>query len=141
MSTQNLIRLTVLVLTSILAACGGTPQTAADIPANQASDQSMTVPDQSVTDGIVTVDEVTVASPSWVVIHPDDNGNLHPNGIGRIALDAGQHQNIEVSIDLERATRVLYAEIHDDLGIPGQFELLDAPAKPSVVVSFNVSLP
>jgi hypothetical protein len=139
MSTQNLIRLTVLVLTSILAACGGTPETPADIPANQMPD--LTVLDQSVTDGMVTVDEVTVASPSWVVIHPDDNGNLHPNGIGRVALDAGQHQNIEVSIDLERATRVLYAEIHDDLGIPGQFELLDRPAQPSVVVSFNVSLP
>jgi hypothetical protein len=139
MSTQNLIRLTVLMLTSILVACGGAPQAPSDISANQVPD--LTVPDQSVTDGIVTVDEVTVASPSWVVIHPDDNGNLHPNGIGRIALDAGQHQNIEISIDLERATRVLYAEIHDDLGIPGQFELLDGPAKPSVVVSFNVSLP
>lgn len=141
MSTKNPIYLTILVLTSILPACGSMPQSPTAVSASEAAEQSMIVSDQSVADGIVTVDEVVVVRPSWVVIHPDDNGSLDPNAVGRIAVDTGRHQNIDISVDLERATPVLYAEIHDDLGIPGRFELLDSPAKPSVIVSFRVSLP
>jgi hypothetical protein len=85
----------------------------------------------------VTIEEVVVVRPSWVVIHPDDNGSLDPNGVGRIALEIGSHQDIDINIDVERATRILYAELHDDLGLPGHFELLDRPANPLVIVELS----
>jgi hypothetical protein len=131
----------VAVLTLALAACGAgaTPTSA---PATQMPEQSMTISDQSVSAGIITIDELVIVRPSWVVIHPDNNGS--PNNktnVGRIALPTGRHENVEITLDLARVTPLLYAEIHDDLGAPGEFEALDRPAKPSVLVTFNVTLP
>lgn len=134
--------LTLTVLAFILAACGGatTPLAPTEVPATEPPVQSLVVNDQDVTGGIVRVAEVIVVKASWIVIHRDQNGNPG-RGIGRIALPAGRHENVAINIDLAQATPLLFAEVHDDVGLPGEFELADKPATPSVRVSFNVTLP
>ncbi len=134
----------VAVLTMALAACGaGATPTAAstEAPAAESPEQSMAISDQSVSAGIVTIDELVIVRPSWVVIRPDNNGKPHPRGVGRIALPTGRYENVEITLDLARVTPLLYAEIRDDLGLPGEFEAVDRPASPSVRVTFKVTLP
>jgi len=112
------------------------------IPATDAPEQSMTISDQSVSAGMMTIGELVVVRPSWVVIHPDKNGspNFRTN-VGRIVLPTGRHESVVITLDLARVTPLLYAEIHDDLGLPGQFDVFDQPAQPLVIVPFNVTLP
>jgi len=152
MKTKFFTIIIVTFLAMALAACGANATgnaaptsarpTAASVgaPAADVPDQSMTISDQSVSAGIVTIDEVVVVRPSWVVIHPDKNGSPNKANVGRIALPSGRYENVEIALDSARVTPLLYAEIHDDLGAPGQFEVFDRPAIPQLLVTFNVTL-
>ncbi len=85
---------------------------------------SVSVGDQSIAAGSVTVDEVVVAEPGWIVIHADAEGAPGPI-LGQSQLEWGSNSDIAVSIDASGATETLYAMLHSDRGTQGTFEFPD----------------
>jgi hypothetical protein len=70
---------------------------------------------------IVTVDSVLSRGPGWMVIHTDNNGA--PGPIAGIAPVAdGSNLNVEVVLDQNSPTPVLYAMLHTDDGEVGTYE-------------------
>jgi predicted lipoprotein with Yx(FWY)xxD motif len=147
----------VLVAGLLLAACGGAatevpaPTEQATVrptavPADGASTQqpSITVSDQQVVDGTVTVDSVTAAEAGWLVIHADADGG--PGAVlGHAAVGAGTHQQVAVAIDGSGTTPTLYAMLHVDTGTAGEYDFPDAdpPVKVNdkvVVKPFQVEM-
>ena len=113
----------------------------------QETTPSVTVNDQEIQDGTVTVAEVVSDGAGWIVIHADDNGAPGPV-IGQAAVSDGTNQNVSVQIDTGAATETLYAMLHTDSGEMGTYEFPDADppvqVDGSVVVqpfSTAVSLP
>jgi len=82
---------------------------------------SVTVSDQPIEDGTVTVDMVVAAGPGWIVIHIDEDGSPGPV-IGQAAVEEGENEDVEVEIDEDQATDTLHAMLHDDLGTVGTYE-------------------
>jgi len=112
--------------------------TAAPVPA-------VVVSDQDAGQGSVTIDEVTAAEPGWIVIHLSLDGAPGPV-IGYSAVQDGQNLAVPVEIDLASATPQLFAMLHLDRGVAGQYEFPgdDGPAKAGetvVNVPFSVTLP
>lgn len=92
---------------------------------------SVTVSDQPVVDGTVTVDEVVSAGPGWIVIHADADGAPGPD-IGHTAVEEGTNTDVVVEIDMAMATERLHAMLHDDLGVMGEYEFPGADAAVAV---------
>lgn len=88
---------------------------------------SVTVADQEVVDGKITVAEVVSAGPGWIVIHTDDGGKPGPV-IGYAAVADGVNTDVVVEIDVKAATPTLYAMLHTDAGAVGQYEFPGADA-------------
>ncbi len=86
---------------------------------------SVTVSDQAIEDGMVTVDTVVSDGPGWIVIHADDGGAPGPV-IGQAAVSDGENTDVTVEIDTEAATETLWAMLHDDTGEEGTYEFPDA---------------
>ena len=89
----------------------------------------VTVSDQDIADGVVTVDSVVSSGPGWIVIHIDNNGAPGPV-IGHTAVNDGENANVNVEIDASMATETLYAMLHVDAGQVGTYEFpgADTPA-------------
>lgn len=86
---------------------------------------SITVSDQDVSDGIVTVDEVVSAGPGWVVVHADADGSPGPV-IGETSVPDGTSEDVEVEVDMDAATETLHVMLHEDTGTEGTWEFPDA---------------
>ena len=89
---------------------------------------SLTVEDQTIEDGTVTIAGISAAVPSWMVIHADDGG---PGPvIGHAPVEQGQNNDVVVEIDTSQATETLYAMLHVDAGVEGEYEFPgdDGPA-------------
>lgn len=132
-----------LVAALVISACGGAatvapePTTApteepaaepTEAPADddgQAQTPAVTVSDQTLAEGTVTVDSVTAAEAGWIVIHADQDGAPGPV-IGQAAVEAGTTENVSVQIDGDGATSTLYAMLHLDTGAAGEYEFPDA---------------
>lgn len=82
---------------------------------------SVMVSDQAVKDGMVTIDQIVAADPSWIVIHTEVDGSPGPV-IGFAPVAAGTNANLEVEIELEAATPTLFAMLHIDAGSLGEYE-------------------
>jgi predicted lipoprotein with Yx(FWY)xxD motif len=83
---------------------------------------ALTVMDQDVSNGKVTIASVTSSGPGWVAIHTQgSDGNPGPE-IGYTAVKSGVNQNIVVIIDATKATPVMFAMLHIDAGIFGKYE-------------------
>jgi hypothetical protein len=98
-------------------------------PANaQAPSPSITVEDQDVENGNVTIQQVVAEEQGWIVIHAEEDGEPGPV-IGYTQVAAGENSNVVVEIDQEQATETLYAMLHIDAGQIGEFEFPgpDAP--------------
>lgn len=82
---------------------------------------SVTVTDQEVTAGAVTVD-VAFDEPGWMVIHADNAGS--PGAvIGFAPLMPGMaKQQLVIPIDVTQATPTVFAMLHEDEGIVGVYE-------------------
>jgi plastocyanin len=117
---------------------------------------------QEVIEGSVTIQEVATDLPGWVVIHADEAGAPGPI-MGYTNIPPGIHRNIMVEIDPALIdVDILYARLHIDAGVPGQFEypgpdrpvtvegqilvepfhiagVLDRPSEPSVVAVLNTT--
>lgn len=85
-----------------------------------AIEAAVTASDQAAVEGTVTVDKVSAAEPGWIVIHIDVNGAPGPV-IGFAPVAVGNHQNVAVEIDLAQATPTLYAMLHIDAGVAGEY--------------------
>lgn len=107
---------------------------------------SVVVSDQAVADnGLVTVDQATVLVPSWLVIHADDDGTPG-DVVGRILLEPGEHEGLQLPIHWRAGTPRLHAVLYGDSGQSGQLELpdVDLPLLFSgrpVATTFNATFP
>jgi hypothetical protein len=99
----------------------------------------VTVADQAVRDGTVTIAQVVSNGPGWIVIHADANGGPGPV-TGYAAVKDGVNVNVVVKIDTAKATPVLYAMLHTDAGTVGTYEFPGAD-KPVMVDGKMVSPP
>ena len=80
-------------------------------------------------DNTVTVSSVTADTNGWLVIHAQAEGNPGPV-IGTAPVSAGVNNAVVVEIDPASATETLYAMLHVDAGIEGEYEFPgdDGPA-------------
>jgi glucose/arabinose dehydrogenase/plastocyanin len=104
--------------------------TATAEPAAAALTPAVTVADQELSDGTVTIAAVTAAEPGWIVIHADANGAPGPV-IGFAPVATGDNENVQVEVDEAGATGTLYAMLHVDAGVAGEYEFPgdDVPAR------------
>jgi plastocyanin len=106
---------------------------------------SVTVTDQDVSSGTVSIPVVVAAEPGWVAIHTTKNGAPGPV-IGQAPVLIGANADIQVDIDLARATGQLFAMLHVDAGVAGEYEFpgADVPVTAGdqlVNVPFNATFP
>ncbi|RME13862.1 MAG: hypothetical protein D6802_00350 [Ardenticatenia bacterium] len=90
---------------------------------------SVTVMDQDITDGTVTVAEVVSDGAGWIVIHAQAEGKPGPI-LGYAPVADGVNKDVVVEIDASKATETLYAMLHTDAGEMGKFEFPDGPDGP-----------
>ncbi|WP_108447307.1 DUF7282 domain-containing protein [Halomonas denitrificans] len=72
----------------------------------------------------VTVAGVSVAEDGFVVVHASDDAGkiVAPASIGHVAVAAGDHAAVEVSLAREVAAgERLYVMLHRDTGTPGEY--------------------
>ncbi|MEZ4733947.1 MAG: cupredoxin domain-containing protein [Caldilineaceae bacterium] len=81
----------------------------------------ITVFDQAIENGAVTVARVDSEGPGWIVIHADRNGAPGPV-IGHSAVEDGPNIEVSVPITAAEATETLYAMLHTDAGEEGVYE-------------------
>lgn len=86
---------------------------------------SVTVSDQPIENGTVTVDSVVSDGPGWIVIHSEADDAPGPS-IGYAAVEDGENEDVVVEIDVDLATETLYAMLHADTDEIGVFEFPDA---------------
>jgi len=103
----------------------------------------VTVKDQAVGNGTVTVRLVVSNGPGWIVIHADQGGKPGPV-VGHAVVHNGRNRNVTVAVDTEKLTDTLYAMLHTDSGKMGTYEFPngDPPVKNDgqiVVVPFTVT--
>lgn len=100
--------------------------------AQMMQEPSITVGAQSIKNGRIVVRSVESDGPGWLVIHADRNG-APGEVIGYTRVREGANNHLSVEIDTDRATRTLYAMLHDDKGEMGVYEFPGADAP----VSYN----
>jgi predicted lipoprotein with Yx(FWY)xxD motif len=83
---------------------------------------SITVSDQAIQDGAVTVSQVVSSGNWWLVIHKQNPDGSMGEYVGATLIKNGVNTNVVVKIDMTRATPVLYAMLHEDHGVIGQLE-------------------
>lgn len=91
---------------------------------------SVTVENQPIKNGTVTVADVVSDGPGWIVIHRDEGG-APGTVIGYAAVESGDNQNVQVEVDVAQATDTLYAMLHTDAGQQGTYEFpgADSPVE------------
>ncbi|RME44302.1 MAG: hypothetical protein D6796_11960, partial [Caldilineae bacterium] len=100
------------------------------LPAAAQMTPSVTVSDQAILKGTVTIEKVVSDGPGWIVIHTQKDGKPGPI-IGHAAVSDGENDNVVVQIDATAATATLYAMLHTDAGQVGTYEFPgdDVPVK------------
>ncbi len=120
---------------------GALPPKAAATPTVVAA--KVTVSDQSVDGGLLTIAEVDSPAAGWLVIHVQADGK--PGAVlGYSPVKAGVNTNVTVTVDDSKATPVLYAMLHTDAGTVGTYEFpgADGPVMVNgemVSPAFNVT--
>ena len=132
-----------IVLVLLVAACGSaaeptavptavptSPPAPTDTPvAETMITPSVTVADQEIVDGKVTIAEVVSDGPGWLVVHAQADGNPGPI-LGYSPVTDGNNADVMVEIDAANATETLYAMLHTDAGEAGAWEFPDGPDTP-----------
>jgi plastocyanin len=90
---------------------------------------SVTVADQEIADGKVTIAEVVSNGPGWLVIHAQADGKPGPI-LGYSPVADGANADVLVEIDAANATETLYAMLHTDAGEVGTWEFPEGPDAP-----------
>ncbi|MGE3802580.1 MAG: hypothetical protein AB7H80_16310, partial [Candidatus Kapaibacterium sp.] len=97
------------------------------------TDPSVEVSDQAQQNNTVTIASVSSPENGFIVIHASDGNGAFANVIGKAAVQAGDNQNVVVTLD-EGANIVdgdkLWAMLHYDRGTEGTYEFpgADVPA-------------
>lgn len=130
------------ILNQIDTALSNFAAAATEAPA-EAMVPSVTVADQPIENGTVTVAEAVSDGPGWVVIHADDTGAPGPVIGHSEQLTDGVNSNLVIEIDTDAATETLYAMLHADTGELGVYEFpaTDPPVQVNgeiVMQSFQV---
>jgi plastocyanin len=82
---------------------------------------AVTVSDQAVVNGTLTISEIVASGPSWIVIHSEANGGPGPVA-GYAAVSPGVNRDVVVPVDATKLTSGLYAMLHVDAGVPDTYE-------------------
>lgn len=117
----------------------GTTENSQDQPATANSSaettlevNSIAVVDQAVISGTVIVGSVNSTVDGWVAIHQEINGK--PGLIiGAAPVKKGENNKVVVTIKTNSVTPKLYAMLHEDKGLIGQFEF--SAVDPAVMVN------
>jgi plastocyanin len=138
------------LLALLLAACSSATPTPSptELPLvedPQANESSVLVDDQDASAGFVVIEDILAAQAGWIVIHISQDGAPGPI-IGFAPVNEGENQDIKVEIELSQATEDLFAMLHIDAGVIGEYEFPgdDGPARNGdtiVNVPFKVTLP
>jgi plastocyanin/predicted aspartyl protease len=117
-----------------LPAAEPTPQPAPTeaLPAESTITPAVTVADQEIVDGKVTIAEVVSDGPGWLVIHAQADGKPGPI-LGYSPVASGANAAVVVTIDASGATETLYAMLHTDAGEIGTWEFPNGPDAPVMV--------
>lgn len=104
--------------------------TATEEPDEMAGASGLSVTDQEVVDGAVTIPAVSSDGDGWMAIHADADGAPGPV-IGFAPVTAGDNADVLVTIDVAGATETLHAMLHVDEGTAGVYEFpgADVPAR------------
>lgn len=104
--------------------------------AAQSGPASITLADQPVTYGTMVVQRATIPQDGWIVIYkagPDGKLLVSPS-IGRAAIKAGTNRDVVVRLTEEVAEGApLWAMMHIDEGVIGQYEFPGGPDSPIVI--------
>jgi len=93
---------------------------------------AVTVVDQPIANGQVTVEKVISDGPGWIVVHAQADGKPGPI-LGYTQVNDGENLGVVVEIDATRATQTLYAMLHTDAGTAGTWEFPGGPDTPVTV--------
>ena len=77
--------------------------------------------DQLIENNSVTITNVAMSSPGWVVIHSDNNGAPGPV-LGQSPVEAGQSAGVTVQLAAEMPVDVVWPMLHVDDGTAGSYE-------------------
>lgn len=120
MKMQNLLAVLSKLLVSavMVLALTGAANTQAASFTNQ-----LTIRNQTINTGIVTVDSATAAADSWVVIYRNPNFKS-TEIVGKAPVHAGLNRGVKVvvSLPLINTAPMLWAVLQSDNGTPGVFE-------------------
>lgn len=98
----------------------------------QEATPSVTVSDQPLLNGTVTVEKVVSIGPGWIVIHAQADGKPGPI-LGYSQVTDGENRDAMVDVDASAATDTLYAMLHVDAGQVGTWEFPGGPDSPVTV--------
>lgn len=85
------------------------------------AEAGITVEDQDISSGTVTVIRADSPRVGWLLIRSDKDGQ--PGDVlGSIDVQPGPNENLVIEIDTSLATETLYAALHVDAGTPGKLE-------------------
>jgi predicted lipoprotein with Yx(FWY)xxD motif len=105
---------------------------------------SITVADQQIQDGTVTIPQVVSNGNWWLVIHRQSSDGSMGEYIGQTLLKNGINTDVVVKINVTKASPVLYAMLHEDNAPFGilEFPGTDVPVEENgamIAPSFNVT--
>jgi len=131
------------VILAVVLLLGVAYVSSAQTPTATQETPGVTVEDQQVANGTVTVQNVVAAEDGWMVIHRSANGTFG-DVIGHTFVQAGTTEDVVVPIEVGQATQTLYAMLHIDAGQEGVYEFPgpDAPVQVNgqiVVEPFTVT--
>lgn len=89
----------------------------------------VTVSNQVVSNGQITIAEVDSPGPGWIAIHVMMPDGTPGNDIGFSAVKPGKNTNVVVTVDQTKVTQTMFAMLHTDDGEVGMYEFPthDAP--------------
>ena len=90
--------------------------------------------------GETAVDEVTSATPGWLCIHADQDGQPGPL-LGCSAVPAGETHDLSVSLDLTKLHWKLHTVLYVDAGTPGKMEVPDPDIAALSATGVPISFP
>lgn len=90
-------------------------------PTEAAAVPSVTVADQPLVDGKVTIEKVVSNGSGWLVVHADKDGAPGPV-LGHAPVADGENTDVVVELTAEGRTQTLYAMLHVDAGTVGTYE-------------------
>lgn len=96
------------------------------------------VRDQAFGENSLKIQKAVMPDDGWVSVRKD-SGGAPGDILGYAKVAKGENKDIFVKIDISRATPLLYAMLHEDLGEKGTFEVpgADIPAKRGRVVAYK----